>query len=71
MQTIAQETEGPHEDSGALLSIVLDAERCSSYLLVLDAETMQEHARARVPHSIPFGVHGEFYADPATTATTS
>ena len=63
--------EGPHEDSGALLSIVLDAERCSSYLLVLDAETMQEHARARVPHSIPFGVHGEFYADPATTTTTS
>ena len=63
MQTIAQETEGPHEDSGALLSIVLDAERCSSYLLVLDAETMQEHARAYVSHHIPFGVHGEFYAD--------
>ena len=55
--------EGLHEDSGALLSIVLDAERRSSYLLVLDAETMQEHARAYVSHHIPFGVHGEFYAD--------
>jgi carotenoid cleavage dioxygenase-like enzyme len=55
--------EGPHEDSGALLSIVLDAERGSSYLLVLDAETMQERARAYVPHHIPFGVHGEFYDD--------
>ncbi|TML00232.1 MAG: carotenoid oxygenase family protein [Actinobacteria bacterium] len=56
--------ESPREDSGALLSIVLDAERCSSYLLVLDAETMQERARAHVPHHIPFGVHGEFYDDP-------
>jgi beta,beta-carotene 9',10'-dioxygenase len=62
--------DGLHEDSGALLSIVLDTERRSSYLLVLDAETMQEHARAHVPHHIPFGVHGEFYADPATTTTT-
>jgi carotenoid cleavage dioxygenase-like enzyme len=62
--------DGPHEDSGALLSIVLDTERRSSYLLVLDAETMQEHARAHVPHHIPFGVHGQFYADPATTTTT-
>ena len=56
--------DSPREDSGALLSIVLDAQRCSSYLLVLDAETRQEHARAHVPHHIPFGVHGEFYADP-------
>jgi carotenoid cleavage dioxygenase-like enzyme len=56
--------EGRNEDSGALLSIVLDAERRRSYLLVLDAETMQEHARAHVPHHIPFGVHGEFYDDP-------
>jgi carotenoid cleavage dioxygenase-like enzyme len=57
---------GRNEDSGALLSIVVDAERRGSYLLVLDAETMQEHARAHVPHHIPFGLHGEFYADPAT-----
>jgi beta,beta-carotene 9',10'-dioxygenase len=58
--------EGPNEDSGALLSIVLDAEQCSSYLLVLDAETMQEHARAHVPHYIPFGLHGEFYDELAS-----
>lgn len=51
------------EDAGVLLSVVLDAASESSYLLVLDAETMQERARARVPHHIPFGIHGEFYAD--------
>jgi carotenoid cleavage dioxygenase-like enzyme len=61
---------GLHEDSGALLSIVLDADRHSSYLLVLDAETMHEHARAHVPHHIPFGLHGEFYDDVVTTTTT-
>jgi len=54
---------GTDEDSGVLLSVVLDAASESSYLLVLDAETMQERGRARVPHHIPFGIHGEFYAD--------
>jgi len=51
------------EDAGVLLSVVLDAASESSYLLVLDAKTMQERARARVPHHIPFGVHGQYYAD--------
>lgn len=60
--------DGRNEDSGALLSIVLDAERQSSYLLVLDAETMQEHARAHVCHHIPFGLHGEFYEGLAAPA---
>ena len=53
---------GNGEDAGVLLSVVLDAASESSFLLVLDAETMQEHARARVPHPIPFGIHGEYYA---------
>jgi carotenoid cleavage dioxygenase-like enzyme len=51
------------EDAGVLLSVVLDAASENSYLLVLDAQTMQERARAHVPHHIPFGIHGEFYAD--------
>jgi beta,beta-carotene 9',10'-dioxygenase len=54
---------GSGEDAGVLLSVVLHAASESSYLLVLDAETMQERARARVPHHIPFGIHGQFYAD--------
>ena len=54
---------GSGEDCGVLLSVVLDVASESSYLLVLDADTMQERARARVPHHIPFGVHGNFYSD--------
>lgn len=46
------------EDDGVLLSVVLDAERRTSYLLVLDARDMSERARAAVPHHIPFGFHG-------------
>jgi beta,beta-carotene 9',10'-dioxygenase len=48
------------EDEGVLLSIVLDAERERSFMLVLDAATLQELARAEVPVHIPFGFHGQF-----------
>jgi carotenoid cleavage dioxygenase-like enzyme len=47
-------------DEGVLLSVVLDARRETSFLLVLDAETMEEVARAEVPHAIPFHFHGDF-----------
>jgi carotenoid cleavage dioxygenase-like enzyme len=53
---------GRGEDEGVLLSVVLDSERETSYLLVLDAQTLAERARARVPHQIPFHYHG-MYAD--------
>ena len=48
------------EDEGVLLSGVLDGRRSSSFLLVLDAATLEELARAEVPHPIPFGFHGSF-----------
>jgi beta,beta-carotene 9',10'-dioxygenase len=48
------------EDDGVLLSVVLDAAAESSFLLVLDAADLSELARARVPHHIPFGFHGQF-----------
>lgn len=47
-------------DSGVLLSIVLDARRETSFLLVLDAQTLDEVARAEVPHAIPFHFHGDY-----------
>ncbi|MCB0876497.1 MAG: carotenoid oxygenase family protein [Solirubrobacterales bacterium] len=56
----------PHakrEDDGLLLSVVLDAGRRTSFLLVLDARDMSEIARASVPHHIPFGFHGVHAAD--------
>ncbi len=48
------------EDDGVLLSVVLDGSRGTSFLLVLDASTLEERARAEVPHAIPFGFHGSF-----------
>jgi beta,beta-carotene 9',10'-dioxygenase len=48
------------EDEGVLLSVVLDGRTGNSFLLVLDAGSMQEIARAEVPHQIPFGFHGQF-----------
>ncbi len=51
------------EDDGVMLSVVLDADRGSSFLLVLDAESFTELARARLPHPVLFGYHGQFYAD--------
>jgi len=48
------------EDGGLLLSVVLDARAGRSFLLVLDAATLGEVARAEAPHHIPFGFHGQY-----------
>ena len=51
------------EDAGVLLSVVLDAAGGTSALVVLDAQTLEERARAAVPHAIPFHFHGNFVAE--------
>ncbi|HYJ20725.1 MAG TPA: carotenoid oxygenase family protein, partial [Solirubrobacterales bacterium] len=51
------------EDDGLALSIVLDAANRRSFLLVLDAGSWQELARAEAPHAVPHGFHGAFYPD--------
>lgn len=48
------------EDDGVVLSAVLDSAAGRSFLLVLDAATFTETARAEVPHAMPFGFHGVF-----------
>ena len=48
------------EDGGVVLSVVLDAGAGRSFLLVLDARSFEELARAEAPHHIPFGFHGEY-----------
>ncbi len=48
------------EDDGVLLSVVLDGRSERSFLLVLDAVSLEELARAEAPHHIPFGFHGQF-----------
>lgn len=49
------------EDDGVLLSVVLDARRRRSFLLMLDAASLGEIARAECPHPIPFGLHGNYF----------
>jgi beta,beta-carotene 9',10'-dioxygenase len=58
--------DGRSEDSGVVLSVVLDTAAGTSFLLVLDASSFGEMARARVPHHIPFGFHGQYYGEGET-----
>jgi carotenoid cleavage dioxygenase-like enzyme len=53
--------DAQREGDGVLLSVVLDASRNTSFLLVLDATTLAEIARAECPHHIPFSFHGNFF----------
>jgi beta,beta-carotene 9',10'-dioxygenase len=52
------------EDGGVVLSVVLDSEAGRSFLLVLDARSFEELARAEAPHHIPFGFHGQYLRSP-------
>ena len=49
------------EDEGVILSVVLDPQIGRSFVLVLDASSLAERARAEVPHHIPFGFHGSYF----------
>jgi len=55
------------EGDGVVLSVVLDAAAETSFLLVLDAATLHEQARATVPHPIPLGFHGQYLSGRADT----
>ncbi len=48
------------EGDGVVLSVVLEPSRGASSVLVLDAVSLTEIARAEVPQHIPFGFHGGF-----------
>jgi carotenoid cleavage dioxygenase-like enzyme len=51
------------EDDGVLLSSALDAGAERTFLLVLDAATLTEVARATLPTAMPLGFHGQFYRE--------
>jgi beta,beta-carotene 9',10'-dioxygenase len=53
---------GSGEDDGVLLSVVLDSSAERSFLLIVDAQTFEEVARAEAPHHIPFGFHGQYFS---------
>ena len=48
------------EDDGVVLSFALDGAAGRSYLLALDATTMQTIGTARMPVTLPNDVHGLF-----------
>lgn len=57
------------EDDGVVISIVLQAVDEYSFLLVLNAQTWEEQARIRLPHVLPFGLHGNFKFTPSNDVT--
>ncbi|KAK5917860.1 hypothetical protein CgunFtcFv8_002671 [Champsocephalus gunnari] len=53
------------EDEGVILSVVLTpSQDKGTFLLVLDAKTFEELARANVPVNMAYGFHGAFNATP-------
>lgn len=46
------------EDDGVLLSVVLDEQKARSAMVVVDAKSMTEVARAEMPEVFPIGFHG-------------
>jgi beta,beta-carotene 9',10'-dioxygenase len=62
---LVADPSGTAEDAGVVLSLVLQGRTRTSFLLVLDAATFSEVARAAVPHAAPLGFHGQWYADEA------
>ncbi|PSQ59398.1 beta-carotene 15,15'-monooxygenase [Halobacteriales archaeon SW_7_71_33] len=53
--------DGEREDDGVLLTVLLDPGADRSTLVVLDADTLSELARAPLPHRLPYAFHGQFY----------
>lgn len=51
---------GTEEDDGVVLTIVLDSTLLRSKLVILDAKTMKEVARAEMKTVFPIGFHGTF-----------
>lgn len=51
---------GTEEDDGVVLTIVLDSTLLRSKLVILDAKTMKEIARAEMTTVFPVGFHGTF-----------
>ena len=49
------------EDDGIIITIVLDAVKKNSYLLILNAESLNEIGRAEVEQPILIGYHGAYF----------
>lgn len=56
---------GEDEDDGVVLSVVLDGTRGKSMLIILNAQNMEECARAEMETVFPLGFHGVWSQDPS------
>ena len=54
---------GKDEDDGILLTLILDGERKTSYLAILDGKTMKLINKSYLSQHIPFTLHGKFFPD--------
>lgn len=52
---------GQMEDEGLVLAVILDHVQGDSFLLILDGKSFKELGRARAPHVIPAGFHGQYF----------
>lgn len=53
--------EAIEEDEGVVLAVILDHIHNDSFLLILDGKSFKEIGRARAPHLIPAGFHGQYF----------
>jgi carotenoid cleavage dioxygenase-like enzyme len=53
----------PQSDDGVVLVTALNTAERRTDLLVLDGKTLTERARVRLPHAVPFGFHGRYFAE--------
>lgn len=53
----------PPSDEGVVLVTALNTDAERTDLLVLDGETLDERARAPLPHAVPFGFHGRYFPE--------
>ncbi|PSQ34669.1 beta-carotene 15,15'-monooxygenase [Halobacteriales archaeon SW_12_69_24] len=60
---MVQRPDADREDDGVVLAPALHTGEERSMLLVFDAETLTERARAPLPHAVPFGFHGRYFPE--------
>jgi carotenoid cleavage dioxygenase-like enzyme len=62
--TPASEREGElAEDDGVLMTLVYDGERRMSYMMLLDAMSMESIATSYLPHRVPWSAHGHLFPE--------
>ncbi|PSP66163.1 beta-carotene 15,15'-monooxygenase [Halobacteriales archaeon QS_1_69_70] len=60
---MVQRPDADREDDGVVLAPALHTGEERTMLLVFDAGTLTERARAPLPHAVPFGFHGRYFPE--------